>query len=150
MILLCLIVFASCKTQSFEDFESQYIYEHFNVQDVIETYTKKNIKMYLIKEEQVARLVYFENHNGNYQVEEICTENGYGSYLFTDAKNTYLIIFYVLEDVDSFRCNLMKDESSKIEVWEENLQIRQQHIFYYVLDRDYQQMHDLTFESLSK
>ncbi|WP_317396296.1 hypothetical protein, partial [Faecalicoccus pleomorphus] len=132
--------------QSFEDFESEYIHNHYDIDDIIETYENTNIKMYLLKENKKIKLVFFEEKYGNYNVEEITAEDYYGSFLYSDAFNTFLIIFYDSDKVNNFSCSVVKNDNSIIQINESNLQNRQQHIFYYVLDRDYQLLHYLSFK----
>ncbi|NME43899.1 hypothetical protein HF861_03255 [Faecalicoccus pleomorphus] len=145
-IILCIVLIASCKLQSFEDFESEYIHNHYDVDDIIETYENTNIKMYLLKKNEKIKLVFFEEKYGNYNVEEITAEDYYGSFLYSDAFNTFLIIFYDSDKVNNFSCSVVKNDNSIIQINESNLQNRQQHIFYYVLDRDYQLLQSLSFK----
>ena len=145
-IILCIVLITSCKSQSFEDFESEYIHNHYDIDDIIETYENTNIKMYLLKENKKIKLVFFEEKYGNYNVEEITAEDDYGSFLYSDAFNTFLIIFYDSDKVNNFSCSVVKNDNSIIQINESNLQNRQQHIFYYVLDRDYQLLQYLSFK----
>ena len=82
-IILCIVLITSCKLQSFEDFESEYIHNHYDIDDIIETYENTNIKMYLLKENKKIKLVFFEEKYGNYNVEEIIAEDYYGSFLYS-------------------------------------------------------------------
>ena len=68
------------------------------------------------------------------------------SVLYSDAFNTFLIIFYDSDKVNNFSCSVVKNDNSIIQINESNLQNRQQHIFYYVLDRDYQLLQYLSFK----
>lgn len=145
-IILGIVLITSCKSQSFEDFESEYIHNHYDIDDIIETYENTNIKMYLLKENKKIKLVFFEEKYGNYNVEEITAEDYYGSFLYSDAFNTFLIIFYDSDKVNNFSCSVVKNDNSIIQINESNLQNRQQHIFYYVLDRDYQLLQYLSFK----
>lgn len=156
LCVVCALGITSCSMhkelnlEGLLEFEKQYLEENnIDANDIISTYTGDDMRMILLRDddnEDKLKLIYFEYKYDKYAANEIITDDFYGSLCVTFPMETCVIVFYDSDDVDRFNFNLKKSDQSWIQINETNLQERQQQIFYYKFNRDYQIMLSLEFQ----